>query len=89
MDAALASTYAAAELGAKTAELRIGTLPALLRKAAVCQCSRVRGSGEQLRLWGAPHPIPWHVTFSQEQRRQRPVLLSRRAVLSSVMDKFW
>ena len=54
MDAALASTYAEAELGIETVQFQIGTLPALLRKSAVCQCSRFLGSSEWLMLRGVP-----------------------------------
>lgn len=46
-----------AELGAETAQIQIGTLPALLRESEICQCSRFLGSSEMLRLWVAPSSL--------------------------------
>lgn len=48
MDATVARTCAEEELGAGTAQFQVGTLPALLREAEVCQCSRFLGSSEWL-----------------------------------------
>lgn len=82
MEAALANTCAEAELGKETAQVQIGTLPALPRKSVVCQC-RFLQSTDWLRLWDALHPVLQHVTFSQCS-----VMFCSTAMLSSVTDKF-
>lgn len=87
MASAPASTYTEAELGSKAEQFLAGTLPALLRKSAVCQHTRFLDSSEGYGSGASPLPVPQHVTFSQEQRRQRPELLCSRAVLSGT-DKF-